>query len=400
MKTPFTLFLAATLLGIEAADWPQFLGPDRNGVSSEKVRTNWETTEPRPVWKRGVGAGFAAPIVVENTVMLFHREGNSEVIAAFDLRTGKEKWEHKAPTHYRDDFGFDEGPRATPCFENGRVYAIGAEGSVRCVEFATGKQVWTVDARKQYKMRKGFFGFAPSPLVTGENLLLNLGGENGAGIVALDKKTGKLCWKATTQEASYSSPVLDQDRAVFFTREGLVLLNAADGRNVVEYPWRARMHASVNAATPLLIGNTIFITASYNTGAALFQIEGNRLNKIWSNDESLSAHYATPVHHGGHLYGFHGRQEHGPEFRCVNLLTGRVLWTEEGFGAGTVTLAGDHLVILRESGELVLAPASAKRFEIVGRAQILGSDTRAYPALSNGFLVARDKSKLVCVELK
>ena len=399
MKTRFTIFLAATLLGIEAADWPQFLGPDRNGVSAEKVRTNWEAQEPTTLWKKKVGAGFAAPIVVENTVVLFHRDGNSEILAAFDLRTGKEKWQHKAPTNYRDDFGFDEGPRATPCFDNGRIYAIGAEGMVRCGDFASGEEVWTVDARKHFKMRKGFFGFAPSPLVAGENLLLNLGGENGAGIVALDKKTGKLRWKATDHEASYSSPVLARNRAVFFTREGLVILNAADGKNLVEYPCRARMHASVNAATPLVIGNTVFITASYNTGAALFRTEETRLEKIWSNDESLSAHYATPVHHAGHLYGFHGRQEHGPQFRCVDLLTGRVLWTEGAFDAGTVTLARDHLLILRESGELVLAPASPKKFQIISRVQILGSDTRAYPALSNGFLVARDKSNLVCVQV-
>src|SRR5688572_4181425 len=218
------------LVPILASDWAQFLGPTRNGASLEKITTSWEQNEPRAVWKKKIGAGFAGPIVASNTVILFHRVGNSEILAAYDLSSGSEKWQNKAATGYRDDFGFDEGPRSTPCFEGGRVYAIGAEGLLRCVDFTTGKEIWSVPTRTQFKMRKGFFGFAPSPLIAGENLLLNLGGENGAGIIALDKKNGKLRWKQTNHEAGYSSPALIptgvgegtiSERAAFFTREGL-----------------------------------------------------------------------------------------------------------------------------------------------------------------------------------
>jgi outer membrane protein assembly factor BamB len=388
------------------SDWPQFLGPNRNGASAEKIRTSWEKSEPRTLWKKKVGAGFAGPIVVSNTVVLFHRSGGSEILSAFDLESGAEKWQSKSPTAYRDDFGFDEGPRATPCFEGGRVYAVGAEGLLRCVDFATGKEVWSVSTRTQFKARKGFFGFAPSPLIAGENVLLNVGGENDAGIVALDKRSGKLRWKQTNHEASYSSPALiparqgTPERAAFFTREGLVVLNAADGTGLLDFHWRARMHASVNAATPLVISNLIFITTSYDTGAALLRLSPKRLEKVWSSDESISAHYATPVYHQGYLYGFHGRQEQSPAFRCIELANGRSTWNEGQFGGGNVTLAGDQLLILRESGELVLADASPLKFSVRGRVHLLGSDTRAYPAIANGRFVARDKSNLVCVSLE
>ena len=401
----FLMFLL--LSSVMASDWPQFLGPARNGTSTEKIRTSWDKNELVALWTKKVGAGFAGPIVVSNTVVLFHRSGSSEILSAFDLATGADKWQSKSRTAYKDDFGFDEGPRATPCFDGGRLYAVGAEGLLRCVDFATGKEVWSVPTRTEYKARKGFFGFAPSPLIAGENVLLNVGGENGAGIVALDKRTGKLRWKQTNHEASYSSPALipaagqgTPERAAFFTREGLVVLNAADGTGLLDFQWRARMHASVNAATPLIISNLVFITTSYDTGAALLRLYPNRLEKVWSNDESISAHYATPVHHQGYLYGFHGRQEQSPAFRCVELANGHGTWNEDQFGAGTVTLVGDQLLILRESGELVIADASPLKFNVRGRVHILGSDTRAYPAVANGRFLARDKSNLVCLSLQ
>jgi outer membrane protein assembly factor BamB len=239
--------------------------------------------------------------------------------------------------------------------------------------------------------------------VQGQNVILNIGGSDGAGIVALDKNTGALRWKATEDEASYSSPVIGDFggnlKAVVFTREGVVLLDPADGHVSARMHWRSRAHASVNAAAPLIIGEKVFLTASYETGAILLDASGGTLKKIWSADNSLSSHYATPVERDGYLYGFHGRQEYGPSFRAVELATGKVAWNEEGFGAGTVTLVGDKLLILRESGELLLADASPKSFQKRGTLQILGSGTRAYPAVSNHRLYARDKSSLVCVSL-
>lgn len=405
-RSLFSSFLLAAALWTTAArseDWPQFLGPRRNGSSEEKIADSWASSEPKQLWKKSVGAGFAGPVVLQETVLLFHRQANSEVLTAFEAATGKLKWENKKPTSYRDDFGFDEGPRAVPTIDEGRVYAMGAEGLVRCVSFADGKDVWSVPAMREFKANKGFFGMACSPLVTGDLVILNIGGAQSAGIVAFEKTTGKVRWKATDQEASYASPVLmafeGKSDAVVFTREGLVILEAASGKEVAQFPWRSRMNASVNAATPLVVGNNIFLSASYDTGAVLLERVGPKLKKIWSGDESLSSHYATPVYHDGYLYGFHGRQEMGPSFRCVEFATGKVAWSQDAFGAGSAIIAGENLLILKESGELLLAQASPKGFRSSGATHILGSGTRAYPALSHGRLYGRDKTALVAITL-
>jgi hypothetical protein len=159
------------------------------------------------------------------------------------------------------------------------------------------------------------------------------------------------------------------------------------------------MHASVNAASPIIVGNLIFATASYGTGAVRLEWNNGKLQKFWSNDESLSSHYATPVYRDGYLYGFHGRQEYGPSLRCIELKSGKTAWNQDRLGAGTVTLAGDKLLILPESGELTLAKASPSKFTVLGKEQILGTGVRAYPALSDKRLFARDRQSLVCVQL-
>ena len=234
--------------------------------------------------------------------------------------------------------------------------------------------------------------------------LLNIGGANGAGIVAFDKTSGKLLWKSTDDGASYSSPVaatLNGRRyAFFFTRRGLVALDPSNGREFFDFPWRPRIRASVSAATPLVIDDLVFLSASYQTGAVLLRVKEDHVEKVWSADEVLSNHYATSVHHEGFLYGFDGRQEAGPNLRCVELKTGKVRWSEDGFGAGTVTLAGRRLLVLRENGELILTPASPDGFKPVARAQILPQGVRAYPALAGGRLYARSKDTLVCVDLR
>ena len=260
-------------------------------------------------------------------------------------------------------------------------------------------------------MRKGFFGAAGSPLVEDGRVIANVGGQDAgkdAGIVAFDAATGAVLWTATNHQASYSSGVGatfgGKRAAVFFTRQGLVGLDPASGSVLFQRVWRSRSAASVNAASPLIVGDRIFISASYETGAALVRVQGTALSEIWSSDEAMSNHYATSVVHNGILYGFHGRQEFNPSFRAVELETGKVRWSVDQFHAGTVTLAGDTLLILRETGELLLAGASPDRFNVLAKAQILPATVRANPALSDGFLFARNSdtrsNELVCLDLR
>jgi outer membrane protein assembly factor BamB len=397
------LFLAAAV-GLSAEDWPPFLGPERNGVyRGPALAEMWGPQGPKVVWRKNVGQGFSGPVVAQGRVILFHRVGNEEVVEALDPRTGMTQWRYAYATTYRDDFGFDEGPRAVPVVANGVVYTFGAQGQLHAIDLAKGTRVWSVDTLQRYKVPKGFFGAAGSPLVEEGRVLANIGGPN-AGIVAFDAKSGQALWTATNDEASYSSAVgatiAGRRVAIFLTRAGIVGLDPASGKVQFQRAWRARMAASVNVATPLVIGDLIFISAEYGPGAGVFRLDGTMLSPLWTSDEALTNHYATSVYHDGHLYGFHGRQEFGQSFRAIELRTGKVRWTQDRFLAGTVTLAGDRLVILRERGELVIAPASPDAFRPLARAQILSGTVRAYPALSDGFLYARNDNTLICLDLR
>jgi outer membrane protein assembly factor BamB len=358
-----------------------------------------------------VGQGFAGPAVAGDRVVLFHRVANEEVVEALDARTGNPRWRFAYTTTYRDDFGFDEGPRAVPVVVQGRVYTFGAEGQLHAIDLAEGKRIWSVDTARRFGVPKGFFGAAGSPLVEDGRVIANIGGQDGekaAGIVAFDAATGAILWTATNHQAGYSSGVSatfgGKRTAVFFTRQGLVGLDPASGGVLFQKTWRSRSAASVNATSPLIVGDRIFISASYETGAALLRVQGNTLAEIWSQDEAMSNHYATSVVHNGILYGFHGRQEFNPSFRAVELDTGKVRWSMDRFHAGTVTLAGDTLLILRETGELILAPASPDGFRPLAQAQILPATVRAHPALADGFLFVRNSdtraNELVCLDLR
>jgi len=409
LKKPVVILCFLLAAQAHATDWPQFLGPTRNGVyPGSDLAESWPKDGPRVIWQRAVGQGFSGPAVADHKVVLFHRVENRETVECLDAITGKSLWSFNYPTAYHDDFGFDEGPRATPGIAEGHVYTYGAEGMLHCLDFATGKLLWSVDAKKVFHAGKGFFGIACSPLVESGAVLLNIGGANdGAGIVAFDQATGKVLWKATADEASYSSPVAatinGRRYAFFFTQAGLVALNPADGKIQFQYPWKPAIRSSVSSATPLVIDDLVFLSASYGTGAILLQIKDNKPSRVWSGDEMLSNHYATSVCHDGFLYGIDGRTDPGmeppPRLRCVELKTGKVRWQEDSVGAATITLTGDHLLILTERGELIRAAASPSGFKAEQRVQALPFQVRAYPALADGRLYARSKDKLFCLDL-
>lgn len=380
------------------------LGPTRDGVvTGPALAESWPAAGPRVIWRKGVGAGLSGPVVAAGRVILFHRVANQEVVEAFDSRTGEARWRYGYPTTYRDDFGFDEGPRAVPVIHDGVVYTFGAQGQLHAVDLAKGTKIWSVDTAARFNVAKGFFGSAGSPLVEDGRVIANIGGK-GAGIVAFDAKTGQVLWTATDDEASYSSPVaatvVGRRLAVFLTRAALVGLDPTTGHVEFRRPWRARVAASVNAATPVVVGDLVFVSAEYGPGAGVLRVAGSTLEEVWTSNDVLSNHYATSVHRDGVLYGFHGRQEFGPSLRAVDLRTGKVRWSEDKFRAGSVLVTGNHLVILREGGELVLAAASPESYRPLARAQVLPPTVRALPALAEGLLYVRNDNTLVCLDMR
>ena len=385
-------------------DWPQFRGQSRDGVvPGQESLPAFPAGGPRLVWERAVGSGFSAPVVTGGRLLLFHRQGGMEVVEALQAVDGKRIWEFAYETTYKDDFGFENGPRATPVIANGRVFTFGAAGVLHCLDLETGAKRWSVDTHAEFGVRKGFFGAASTPLVLDGRVIANIGGADGAGIVAFDAESGAKVWTATDHEASYSSPVVARVDggllAIFFTREGLVALEPDSGRVAYERRWRSRSRASVNAATAVVLGDIVFLSASYGTGAIAMRLRGGQIEVLWSGEDVIDNHYSSCVRSGSTLFGFHGRQEYGQSFRAADLVSGEVLWSSDRLPAGSVLRVGDRLLLLLETGELLLAAASREKFEVLARAQILGRETRAFPAVANGLLFARDKDTLVCLRL-
>jgi outer membrane protein assembly factor BamB len=398
--------LAILVLGTAArsADWPQFLGPSRNGLSPETgLLHSLPKKGPPAVWSRDVGDGYSGPVVAGRRLILFHRVGDKDLVECLDATNGKSRWKFSYATNYRDRLGKGDGPRSTPLIAGKHVYTLAADGRLHCLKLDSGDKVWVHSLNEDYRVPQGYFGVATSPLLVGDNLVINVGGRR-AGIVGLNKDSGKEVWKATGDPASYSSPVaatLDgKQRVVFFTRTGLVILDPTDGTVLHSKRWRARIDASVNAAAPVVVGNEVLLSTCYDTGAIVLRVTKDSLKTVWSNDESLSAHFSTPVHVKGELYGFHGRQEEGTQFRCVDWQTGKVRWSKDGFGCGSIIAADGQLIVLSEGGELVLVEQTPAAYREKGRAAVLTGPVRAHPALANGFLYARDNGKLVCWNLK
>jgi outer membrane protein assembly factor BamB len=404
--TTSRLLLAVALVVLAAgADWPQLHGPDRDQHSAETgLLPAFPKDGPPVVWQREVGEGFAGPVVARGRLVLFHRAGNDEVVECLDALTGRPRWKDAITTDYRDGYGKGDGPRATPLIAGDRVFTLGPQGRLSCLDFDSGRRLWQKLLLKDYEVRPGFFGVGSTPIVEGDRLIVNVGGKDGAGIVAFDRDSGKEVWRATDHGASYSSPVvatLDGKRSlVFFTREGLAVLDPADGAVRHLKHWRSRLDASVNAASPVIADGCIFLTACYGTGAVLLRPGKGGLEEVWKGDDRLSCHFGTPVAHQGFLYGFDGRQEQGTEFRCVELKTGKVRWSREGFGCGSLILAEGRLIVFSEGGDLVLVEATPEAYRERARAAVLKGPCWAPPALADGRLYARDQGRLVCWDLR
>ena len=400
------LFIAATVFsgvrGIALADWPQFLGPHRNGSATETNLTAWPKEGLTQRWKVRVGTGFSGPIISGNSVTLFHKEEGMEVVSTWNVTNGQLGWVRKWPTTFSDEMGSGDGPRSTPSIAQGRVFALGPDGTLHALSATTGEPLWQLNLVKQFGSDPGFFGYATSPLVLGEQLIIQAGGM-GSGTVALAVTDGRVLWKSGSDASGCSSPIPwtpdGKTHVLCFNRAGAVAHDLLTGAELFRFPWRARMHASVNAASPIAVEKDIFLTSSYGAGAAWIRPKAGAVEVLWSGDEALSAHFSTPVESGGFLYGFHGRHESGPALRCIQLSTGIVRWTLDRFGSGSIIRVGSRLLILLESGELVLMEANPLKSIELARSQVAGNGARIIPALADGRLFLRDRSHLICLAL-
>jgi outer membrane protein assembly factor BamB len=398
---PLVLIMPAIL----AADWPQFHGPTRDGFAKEtKLISTFPNAGPKILWSFEAGAGWAGPVVSSNRAILFHRLEGREVINCLDVNSGKNLWSNGYRATYRDDFGFDEGPRATPLVEDGRIFTLGADADLVAWDLKSGKILWQKNLPKTYSIKKPFFGYGSSPIMVDGTLILNVGSTD-ASIVGFDPATGAEKWKAGSDAVSYSSPIqatIQKEQVViFFTREGLLIVSPKEGKVRSQFPWRPRMNASVNAASPILSGNELFLSTSYSQGAILLDMKKlDEPSKIWSNDTSISCQYNTPLLLDGNLYGIHGRQDFGDAgLRCVDWKTGAIKWRVDTFGTASLIHADGRFYAMTEPGELVIFEVNATKYVELARASILSKGSVSAPALADGKYLARDKQKWICVSL-
>ena len=389
---------------LSAADWPQMLGPTRNNVAAESERPlpeSFPSSGPTILWQKVLGTGFAGPAVVGDKVIVFHREKEEAVVEALAKTDATVKWRFAYRTNYKDNFGFDNGPRSTPTVADGKVFVHGAEGMLHALDLETGKLLWKVDTVKDFGSPQGFFGRACSPLVVGDVVILTPGGDNGKAVAAFDVKDGSVKWTAGEDEASYSSPVLASENVLLcWLRRQLVTIKLSDGKILGSEMFRPKIEASVSAAIPIKTDHGWFISAGYGVGGSLWDVgEDGALKKTWNEENRLDSHYSTAVFYQGHLYGFDGRQETGQSLTCFSTEKKKTMWAGPSTAAGTVLLVKDRLLALHESGELVILKAQPGEMETLCTAQILRAGHRSYPAYSDGILYARDGAKMVAVKL-
>lgn len=389
-----------------AGDWPQILGPNRNGIAQgETIAHNWGAAGPRRVWQYDLGSGLAGPAVVDGKLIIFHRVGNEDVAEALDARSGTPLWKVTFPTRYVSTISTDNGPRCVPTVHAGHVYLIGGGGQLHCVKLADGAKVWSRDCARDFNAPDGYFGFGSSPIVAADRLLVNVGGGSAeAGIVAFDLKTGRTLWQATGELASYSSPVTariaDKDQVVFVTRYQTLGIDPASGRVWWKLPFGQR-GPTVNAANPLVLGDHLFLTASYGIGAVYARLGQNEPQEVWSSDNVLSSQYTTPIYRDGYLYGIDGRHDVGiASLRCIDPKTGKVVWNQDGFGKASLLLAGDKLLVQTTGGELRVVAASPEGYRLLASATVCGEGTFALAALSDGYYYVRDGERLRCFDLR
>ncbi|RMH21603.1 MAG: hypothetical protein D6696_05465 [Acidobacteria bacterium] len=411
----------------DGSDWPTFLGPNRDGKSTETgIRKDWSDGLPIR-WQMEVGEGYSAPSVARGRLFVFDRVGDSARLTAVHSETGEVLWRREYPTHYEDMYNYSGGPRAAPVIDDGRVYAYGVEGRLRCHRAADGELLWEVDVARTYGVKQNFFGVGSTPIVDRDLLIVPVGGSppdspgiqsgevvpNGTAIVAFDKASGEERYRVGDELSSYSSPLvrtIDGRRlGLYFARGGLLAFDAAGGELAFHFPWRAKKLESVNAATPVVVGDRIFLTESYGPGGVLLEVAGGKPRVVWQDprrDQAMACHWSTPIHHRGILYGSSGQSSGDAELRAVELGTGKVRWSKPGLRRSTLIYADGHLVVLGEYGELWLVEATPERFHLVtetvlkeGDRPLLQHPAWNAPVLAHGLLYLRGKDRLVAVEL-
>jgi len=391
----FTSALSYSAGTAGAADWPQWRGPNRDGISAEAGwSSTWPAGGPKVLWKASLGQGCSSFSVVGEQVFTMGNDKDTGIVYCLAAKTGSVVWKHTYPSKL-DPKLFDGGQCATPTVDGDRVFTLGRQGQLFCLNKATGAVVWSKDLVKDFGVKLGDWGYAGSPLVVGNLLMIDVGGK-GASAVAFDKATGKVAWQAGDDAQSYASPVAfvhnGKQRVAFFNAFGLVVREAADGKEILRFPWKTQY--DINAATPIIADGNILIASGYGHGAALIPLGSANPTPVWQN-KNMKNKINSCVLWKGDLYGF----DEGT-LTCMDFATGAVKWKQGGLGLGSLMLADGKLIVLAEKGDLVIAEASPAAFKELARTPAVAGTTWVSPVLANGSIYCRNnKGEAVCFDV-
>ena len=379
------------------SDWPRFRGPMANGISPEKgIRKNWAQQPPKPLWRVALSdQGFAGPSVANGRVFIIDHRGNQDIVRALDLKTGADVWTYAYQDTDSPNYGF---ARSTPTIDAGKVYTLSRLGILNCLDEKTGRLLWTRDIVRDFNTERPGWDLAGSPVIDGERLVLSPGGENAA-VVVLNKDTGQtLLQGGGTVKTGYATPVVATingvKQYVVFTEKTLVGVTAANGQLLWSIPWETSY--GVNAATPVVIGNSVFITTGYGKGCALVDVTPSGANIRWQSRD-LVAHFNSPVLYKSMIYGIGDPGN----MVCLDPLTGRVQWKQPGFEKGGLVIVDGAIIALDgRSGACVMAEATPEGYRELGRFTPLGGQSWTAPIVAQGRLIVRNTQAIACFDLK
>jgi outer membrane protein assembly factor BamB len=390
--------LAWQAMAPTAAIWPQWRGPNRDGISKETgLLKQWPAEGPPLVWKAaGAGRGYSSFSIADGKLFTMGLRGDREFVVAFDVATGKEAWATPHGSAFRNDRG--DGPRGTPTVDGDRVYELGGDGQLSALEARTGKIVWTKNVLREFGGENITWGISESPLVLGNKVLVNPGGPN-ASIVALNKADGGVIWKSQSDRAGYSSAIPVEingaTQVVFFTSERAIGLDAKDGRLLWEYARPANNVA--NVATPIVRANRVFISSDYGTGGGVVEIKpDNKAQEIWFTKD-MRNHHSSSVLIGDYLYGFSSAI-----LTAIKFDTGEIAWRDRSVGKGSLVYADGNLYCFSENGVVGLVEATPTGYKEKGRFRIPQDSlpTWTHPVVAGGRLYLRDQDTIYAFDVR
>jgi outer membrane protein assembly factor BamB len=379
--------------------WTEFRGPGRNGIYAEtEIMIDWPSGRLPLLWKRPVGGGYASVVVADGTIFTIEQRRKKEVVAAYDLDSGREKWIHGWDADFREVLG-GNGPRATPVWHDGRIYALGATGEFRCLDALSGKRIWSRNILLENQAENIEWGMAATPLIVDDKVIVLPGGL-GKSIVAYDRMTGNPIWKALDDKQAYTAPQLatlaGSRQILVVSAHRLMGLTVEDGALLWEYPWVT--YQGISVAQPIVTAdNRVFISAAYDHGAALVEINRNgetfEARAVWAN-KSMKNKFSSSVLSAGYIYGFDEAI-----LACIDPATGERKWKGGRYGYGQLLLASGNLVIISESGEIALVKAKPEKYEEIARFPAIEGKTWNVPAIADGRLIVRNTAEMACFRI-